>query len=98
MKATLSICLILVCLVVVAAQGPSELSGRITNGQGAPVKGVVVSVGSFSVATDANGDYKIAYLKAGPRIISLSPPGKVTKSFRVTIQAGSNRKDFPIDW
>jgi hypothetical protein len=99
MKATLCISLILVCLVVAVSQErPTEMSGYITNTNKVPLKGVVVSVGSFSVATDDNGYYKIAYLKPGSRIVSLSPSGKVTRSRRVALQPGPNRQNFTIDW
>jgi hypothetical protein len=99
MKTTLCVSLILISLVVAVAQErPTEMSGYITNANKVAVKGVVVSVGSFSVATDANGYYKIAYLRPGSRIVSLSPSGKVTRSRRVALQPGANRQDFTIDW
>lgn len=99
MKLTLCVFLILVCFVAAAPQErPTEMSGYIRNMDKVALKGVVVSVGSFSVATDANGFYRIAYLRPGARIVSLSPSGKVTKSRRVALQPGPNRQDFTIDW
>ena len=98
MKAILGITLILVCLVVAAAQRPSEMFGWVKDKNNSPVKGVVVSIGNFSVATDANGYYKMTFLKPGVKVVSLTPPGKVTRSYKVTIGPNPKRQDFVIDW
>lgn len=100
MKAALCVSLILVCLFVTAAQTqrPSELSGYIKNPNNSPAKGVVVIVGSFSVATDANGFYRVNYLKPGPKVVSLTPSGKLTRSFRVTVYPTPTRQDFVVNW
>jgi len=99
MKVTLSIFLTIVFLVVAMAQErPSELSGYLKNPNKLPAKGVVVSVGNFSVASNADGYYRITGVRPGWRIVSLAPPGKATKSFRVLVNSTPTRKDFPIDW
>src|SRR5262245_6205960 len=99
MKGAIGSFLILVCLAWAAAQQrPSELSGYVTYPNKSPAKAVVVSVGSFSVATDANGYYRITALKAGARRVSLSPPGKKTRSFPVTVGTQPTKKDFVVFW
>ncbi len=98
MKAALCVTLIFVCLVVAAAQRPTELFGYVKNSDNSPAKGVVVSLGNFNVTTDNNGYYKLTYVKPGTSVVSLTPPRKPSRSFRVPIGATSTQKDFKIDW
>lgn len=99
MKTALCVTLIFVCLVVAAAaQRPTELFGYIKNGDNSPAKGVVVSVGNFSVTTDNNGYYKLTYVKPGTNVVSLTPPRKPSRSFRVPIGPTPTQKDFKVDW
>jgi hypothetical protein len=98
MKAAVCVALILVCLVVAAAQRPSELYGYVKYQNNSPAKGVVVSIGNFNVATDKNGYYKVTFLKPGWKVVSLTPPGKVTRSFKVMVGSTSTQKDFVVNW
>jgi len=98
MKAFLAISLTLFFLAAVAAQTSSQLSGYVRNKDKLPVKGVVVTIGDFGVATDANGYYKLSYLKPGTKIVSISPPGKVTRSFKVTVTSRPTQRDFVVYW
>ncbi len=91
--------LITVCLVVAIAQErPSEISGYITNQNNSPVKGVVVSIGSISVASTADGYYRMAGVRPGSRVVTISPPGKPARAFRVSVGSNPTRQDFRVDW
>jgi len=98
MKTILSITLVLVFLVAAAAQSNSELYGYVRYRDNSPAKGTVVSIGNFSVTTDANGYYKMTYLNPGLKIVSITPPGKPTRSFRVRIGSNPKQQDFIVDW
>lgn len=101
MKAIRSISLILILVAVAgaAAQRDTALSGYVRyKNNNAAAKGVVLSVGSFSVTTDANGYYKIDYLKPGVKVVSITPPGRQTRSFTVQVGANPTQKDFFVDW
>ncbi len=98
MKVVLSFSLILVLVVAGAAQRASELSGYLLYKDRSPAKGVVVSIGNFNVVTDANGYYKVTYLKPGLKVVSITPPDKATRSFKVMIGAKPTQKDFVVNW
>ena len=100
MKAVLSISLMLIIVVAAAAtpQKDTALSGYVRYTNKAAAKGVVLSVGSFSVTTDANGYYRIGYLRPGAKTVLVTPPGKQTRSFPIQVGANSTQKDFTIDW
>jgi len=99
MRAYLCGVFVFLCVAFATAQQrPSELSGYIKNRNNSPIKGVVVNVGSFNVATDANGYYKLTALKPGLRIVSLAPPEKASRSFKVMVETTPTRKDFVVDW
>lgn len=51
------------------------ISGRVTNGGGAGLSGVVVSTGSASATTNGNGDYSIANLANGTYTLTPSLSG-----------------------
>ena len=95
----ISLLLILVAVAAAAVQPDSALSGYVRNkGNNSPVKGVVVSVGNFNVTTDANGFYRLGYLKPGTKIVLVTPPGRQTRSFTVQVGANPTQKDFFVDW
>ena len=98
MKVVLSFSLILVLVVAGAAQRASELSGYLRYKDKSAAKGVVVSIGNFSVVTDANGYYKVTYLKPGLKVVSITPPNKATRSFKVMIGTKPTQKDFVVNW
>ncbi|PYS32805.1 MAG: hypothetical protein DMF75_11045 [Acidobacteria bacterium] len=98
MKVVLSFSLILVLVVAGAAQRASELSGYLLYKDKSPAKGVVVSIGNFNVVTDANGYYKVTYLKPGLKVVSITPPNKATRSFKVMIGTKPTQKDFVVNW
>jgi hypothetical protein len=98
MKIALCVTLMLVCLVVATAQRPTQLFGYIRNSDTSPARGVVVSVGNFSVATDDHGKYSLQNVKPGANVVSLTPSGKATRSFRISIGAEPTEKNFTIDW
>ena len=98
MKAALCAAAILVCVLVVMAQQTSELYGWVKYSNQSPAQGVVLTMGNYSVATDKDGYYKITFLKPGRRTISITPPGKATRSKPVKIEAKPTRFDVHIDW
>lgn len=98
MRAFLCVSLMLGVLIAAGAQSSSELSGYVRNKDKSPVKGVVVTIGSFGVATDSNGYYKLSYLKPGTKWVLISPPGKITRSFKVIVGSTPTQQDFVIDW
>lgn len=98
MKVVLGFSLILFLAVAGAAQRASELSGYLRYKDKSAAKGVVVSIGNFSVVTDANGYYKVSYLKPGLKVVSITPPDKATRSFKVMIGTKPTQKDFVVNW
>jgi hypothetical protein len=80
------------------AQGGSELSGHVQYGNGAAAKGVVLSIGNFSVTSDGSGYYKIGYLNPGMKTVWVTPPGKQAKSFQVQVGASGTQRNFVVDW
>ena len=98
MKVVLGFSLILLLAVAGAAQHASELSGYLRYKDKSAAKGVVVSIGNFSVVTDDNGYYKVTYLKPGLKVVSITPPNKATRSFKVMIGTKPTQKDFVVNW
>ncbi len=98
MKTALCVTLMFVCLVAAAAQRPTELYGHIRNSDNSPARGVVVSVGNLNVTSDNAGNYKLAFVKPGTNVVSLTPSGKATRSFRVAVGSAPTQQDFTIDW
>jgi hypothetical protein len=98
MKAALCAVAILLSVMLVMAQETSELYGNVTDANQSPAQGVVLTMGNYSVATDKNGDYRIPFLKPGWRTISITPPGKATRSKPVKIETNPTRFDVKIDW
>ena len=97
-KAALCAAAILVCVMLVMAQQASELNGYVTYPNKSPVPGVVLTMGNYSVVTDKNGYYRMTFLKPGVRTISISPPGKATRSRPVKILPTPTRLDIQVDW
>jgi hypothetical protein len=98
MKTTLCIALLFVCLVAAAAQRPTELYGHIRNSDNSPARGVVVGIGNLNVTSDNAGNYRLTYVKPGTNVVSLTPSGKATRSFRVAVGSAPTQQDFKIDW
>ena len=53
---------------------------------------------SLTKMTDANGYYKVTYLKPGLKVVSITPPNKATRSFKVMIGTKPTQKDFVVNW
>jgi len=100
MRAAFCVTLILVCLITVAAHrsSSSQLFGYVTYNDNSAAKGVVVTVGDFNVATNDAGYYRVASVNSGENVVSITPPGKATRSFPVSVGSGPTQKDFRIDW
>lgn len=99
MRAALCVTLIFVCLMTVAAaRRSSQLYGYVTYSDNSAAKGVVVGVGDFNVITNDAGYYKVASVSGGDNVVSITPPGKTTRSFPVSIGSGPTQKDFKVDW
>ena len=98
MKTALLVISISICLAVATmAQSQSQLYGYVRYSNNSPARSVAVSVNGYSVATDNNGYYKLAFLKPGVVIVSVTARGKPTRTFKVTVGAGATQKDFVID-
>lgn len=86
------------CFIPAVSQQSTQLSGYVKYNNNTAAKGVVVTIGTYSVVSDANGYYTFNYLKPGVTAVSVSPRGKRTKVFRVTISSTPTTRDFVIDW
>jgi hypothetical protein len=98
MKFALSFTLVLVLVIAAFAQSSSELSGYVRYGDNSPVRGAILSIGNFNVATDANGYYKMSYLTPGVKSLRLTPPEKVTHFYRVVVNNSPTQQDFTVNW
>lgn len=98
MKFALSFTLTLVFVIAALAQSSSELSGYVRYGDNSPVRGAILSIGNFNVATDANGYYKMSYLTPGVKAVRVTPPEKVTHIYRVVVNNSPTQRDFTVDW
>jgi hypothetical protein len=98
MKFAISFTLVLVLVTVTLAQRSSELSGYVRYSDNSPARGVILSIGNFSVATDANGFYKMSYLAPGVKAVAVTPPKKITRTFRVVVNNNPTQRDFKVDW
>lgn len=76
----------------------AQLQGYILWPDNRPVSGATVSIGAYAVSTDQYGHYFFDFLNLGQHAISISPPGKPTRSFFVTAGPGSTQRDFKVDW
>lgn len=98
MKIAIGVVLLSFFIIAAIAQTQSGLYGCVKFKNYTPARGVIVSIGSYSVSTNADGCYKLAFLKPGVRVVSVSPPGKPSRSYRVTIGRTPTEKNFTIDW
>ena len=89
---------ICVCLVLCMAQNSTEMYGRVTYGDGSAASGVVLTIGNYSVTSDQDGNYKMTFLRPGANTVTVSPPNKAARAFRVTISPTPMRRDFPVNW
>jgi hypothetical protein len=78
--------------------GDSALSGYVRYGNSSAAKGVVLSIGNFSVTSDGGGYYQIGYLRPGVKTVWVTPPGRQARSFSVQVGARPTQKDFVVDW
>ena len=98
MKIGLSFTLVLFLVIAALAQSSSELSGYVRYGDNSPVRGAVLTIGNFNVATDGNGYYKMSYLRPGQKMVSVTPPNKETHYFPVVVNNGPTQRDFTVNW
>lgn len=80
------------------AQERSQLYGTVKWQNGAFAKGVLMRIGGYRVVTNKKGYYKFDYLKPGEYTLSIKPPGKRTKYFKVKVTRKYKTDDFIIDW
>lgn len=98
MKAALLAILIMACIAVTMAQQQSELSGFVKYNNKTAARGVIVTIGTYSVVTNKDGYYRMTFVKPGSRVVSITPPYKATKYYKVRIEMSPTRKDFEINW
>jgi len=98
MKFALSFTLILTLVIAALAQNSSELSGYVRNRDNSPARGVILGIGNFNVATDKNGYYRMSALTPGTKVVAVTPPNRVTRSFRVVVNNSPTQRDFMVDW
>lgn len=90
----------IVGLFVIAAnaqQRYSELTGHVTAAN-RPVRGVTLTIGGYSLATDGNGYYRFGFLKPGVVMVKVTPPNKQTRIFKVIVADQPTKRDIAIDW
>lgn len=66
----------------------ASLSGVVRNSSGTALQDVLVSVGTATLATNAQGQYQLDLLNAGPATITVSKSGYQTVTSSVTFEAG----------
>jgi len=98
MKFALSFSLIMVLVIAAFAQNATELSGYVRNRDNSPVHGAIVTIGNFNVSTNERGYYRVASLRPGMKVVSVSPPNKETHTFRVMVNNTPTQHDFSVDW
>src|SRR5215471_12796705 len=98
MKIALSFTLVLVLVIAALAQSSSELSGYVRYSDNSPVRGAILSVGNFNVATDEHGYYRMSSLRPGLKAVAVSPPDKQTHTFRVVVNNTPTQRDFMVNW
>ena len=50
------------------------------------------------VATDANGYYRMSSLAPGVKSVAVTPPSKLTRTFKVVVNNSPTQRDFRVDW
>lgn len=95
---TLSIALVLLSAMALTTAEAAKLAGRVTWSDGSPAVGVTLTMGSYSVTSNRNGEYTFSFLATGRQVVSVSPPGKRTYSFVVEIAGDNIYKNFVITW
>jgi hypothetical protein len=98
MKFALSFTLVLILMIAALAQNSSELSGYVRYRDNSPVRGAILSIGNFNVATDERGYYRMSSLRPGVKDVAVSPPDKQTRTFRVVVNSSPTQRDFNVDW
>lgn len=98
MKAMVLASLICVGALMAIAQQPTELRGQVKYKNNTPAARVVISISGFNVVTDANGYYKIGFLRPGLQTVRITPPGKSSRFHRVKIQPTATEYNVKINW
>ncbi|MCK4824819.1 carboxypeptidase regulatory-like domain-containing protein [bacterium] len=93
---------ILVTIIIVGSSEAQyqygQLQGYVQWANGDAAQGIVMSISGYSVSTNQYGYYSFGFLYPGQYVISISPPGRLTRSFWVTVTQGATRQDFIINW
>ena len=93
---------ILVTIIIVGSSEAQyqygQVQGYVRWANGSAAQGVVMSISGYSVSTNQSGYYSFGYLNPGRYVISISPPGRSTRSFWVMVTQGATRQDFRIEW
>jgi len=100
-KATiLVVLLVLTCLISTASAGQAgnNLVGYVRQSNGAPARGVIMTIGSYSTGTGDNGYYRFSSLQPREYVVTISPPGKLSRSYKVSVTGNPTQKNFTIDW
>ena len=74
-----------------------NLYGYVKSNDNRPIENVSLRISGYSVTTDENGFYKFHNLRNKEYVVSVSPPQKRTKYFRIRVNE-STRKDWNVDW
>ncbi len=78
--------------------GGAALSGTVrVNGSAALLSGAVVTVGSHTATTDANGHFELTGLATGAATARAARPGYSGSDAALTLTSGSNSHDFSLE-
>ena len=73
------------------------LSGTVKTKEGTPIADAVVRIGTKSVNSDANGNYKFDALEIGEQNMSVTKPGYEAYSKAINLQDGNNLVDIVLE-
>ena len=94
----------LVVLFLVACGGPVDptpkliatVSGIVTATGGAPIEGALVTVGSATTTTGADGAFELRNLPVGSTTLIVTAPRFDSRSLSVTLVEGANARDVEL--
>jgi iron complex outermembrane receptor protein len=77
-----------VTTTVPAAPLNGTIRGRVVAKDGSPIPGAIVTLGTSSAMSDAEGNYELADVASGAHTISIEATGYATREARVDVVAG----------